>query len=153
LGRAHLANQNWQEAADALARVQADAPEYMQVLPGYARALLETETPEAALAFGERQLLKLQKAGYAAWQIESRLEFAEIMLRFPEPPRERIDRELELARELTDQTGSDLHVPKIHEIRAQLNPESREAELRQALRLYTEMQSAHAGRIERELAR
>ena len=39
----------------------------------------------------------------------------------------------------------------LHEVRARLDPADREHELREALRLYSEMESAQAERIAQEL--
>ena len=59
---------------------------------------------------------------------------------------------LEKASALIDATGALVYRPRIHQVRALLDPAAREPELREALRLYTEMGSAHAQRIEDELA-
>jgi hypothetical protein len=81
------------------------------------------------------------------------MDLAEILVRLPAPPRERIESELERVRELIDATGARVFLPRIHEVRARLDPEARERELRSALGLYEAMQSsAHAARIAQELA-
>jgi hypothetical protein len=114
---------------------------------------MSAESADAAIAVGEEHIAYTERIGGRAFECEARLDLAAVLVRLPNPPRERIEHELERAAELIDRTGAHALRPRIHEVRALLDQAARERELRDALRLYTEMGSAHAERIETELAR
>ena len=153
LGRAHQLNENWAAACDLQQRVLSEGLNSQRMLAFRARALFEADSADAAISIGEELITYNQGLDAPGCQAEARLDLAQVLVRLDEPPRDRIDRELERAAVLIERTGAQTQRPIIHEIRALLNPESREEELREALRLYVEMGSAHAERIERELAR
>jgi len=152
LAHARLANERWADAAELLERVLVEAPAYMHHIPGRSRSLLEVGTPGAALVAAEEQVALSVDVGARVWECEGRLDLAEILARLAAPPRERIEDELARAAELIEATEARILRPRIHEIRAKLDPAAREHELREAQRLYTEMESAHAERIAQELA-
>jgi hypothetical protein len=153
LGLAHLVNEQWADACEVQTRVWNDGITTQKMWSFRARALFEAESADAAIAAGEGHIAYTQHMGGRAFECEARLDLAAVLVRLPSPPRERIEHELERAAELIDQTGAHALRPLIHEVRAILDPSTRERELRDALHLYAEMGSAHAGRIETELAR
>jgi tetratricopeptide (TPR) repeat protein len=152
LGRAHAMNGHWAEAFELQQRVWTEAIPTQKMLSTRARATFEMESADAAIAAGDELIAFNQRIGARGFECEARLDLADVLARLPTPPLDRIEAELQRAAELIEQTGALTFRPRIHEIRAQLDPAVREAELREALRLYTEMESAHAGRIEQELA-
>jgi class 3 adenylate cyclase/tetratricopeptide (TPR) repeat protein len=152
LASARMANEQWAEAAELLDRVLAETPVYFHTFIGRARVLLEVGPPEAALLAAEEHVALCLDLGARLSECEGRVHLAEILMRLHTPPRDRIDDELKRAAALIEATGARILRPRIHEIRAVLNPEARGHELHEAQRLYAEMESAHADRVARELA-
>ena len=106
---------------------------------------------EAAVAEAEGLVGVCTDVGARGWECENRMDLAVALASLPDPPRDRIEQELDRVSEGIEETGYRILRPRIHELRAQLDPNTRERELREALRLYTEMNAAHADRISREL--
>ena len=146
-------NEQFGDACDVQKRVWDTGIASQKMWSFRARALFEAESADAAIAAGEGHIAYTERMGGRAFECEARLDLAAVLVRLPSTPRERIENELERAAELIDRTGAHALRPLIHEVRAILDPSTRERELRDALHLYTEMGSAHAERIETELAR
>jgi hypothetical protein len=147
LGWAQLANEQWSDAADVLRRVWTETTLLQRTFAYCGRAVLEVEGPEAGLASAEEHVAHTEAVGTRLFECTARLDLADVLARFPEPPRERVERELARAGELIDEMEARAFRPRIHEVRALLDPAARERELREAHRLYAEMGSAHADRI------
>jgi hypothetical protein len=152
LGWAHLANEQWADASDKLRRVWTETTELQRSFAYCGRAVLETEGPEAGLAAAEEHTAHNEALGTRLFECMSRLDLADVLARLAEPPLERIEQELAKASELIDEMGARVLRPRIHEVRALLDPAARERELREAQRLYAEMGSGDEERIAQALA-
>jgi hypothetical protein len=139
LGWAQLANEQWSDAAQLLRRVWTETTELQRTFAYCGRAVLESEGPEAGLARAEEQSACTEALGARLFECTARLDLADVLVRLPEPPRDRVERELARASELIDDTGARALRPRIHEVRALLDPDARERELDEAQRLYAEM--------------
>jgi class 3 adenylate cyclase/tetratricopeptide (TPR) repeat protein len=151
LGRAQLLNEHWVDACEMQQRVWQEGITTQRMLSQRARALAEVGALDAAVAAGEELVAYTQGHGSYTFECEARLDLVEALSRLPSPPHERIEQELERATALIELHGAPVNRPRIHELRARLTPAAHERELREALRLYDKMGSAHAERIEREL--
>jgi hypothetical protein len=87
-----------------------------------------------------------------------RLTLARVLLATGDPElHEEVERAVESAEALCEETGMSVHLPSLLEVRAALaerrgNPQEARQRLREAHRLYTEMgATGHAKRLNREL--
>jgi class 3 adenylate cyclase len=147
LGWGHLASEQWSDAARLLQRVWDETTGLQQTFAYCGRAVLESEGPEAGLAAAERHVALTEKIGTHLFEATARLDLADVLVRLPELPRERVEQELARASELIDEMGAPALRPRIHEVRALLDPSQREHELQEAQRLYAEMGFEHKERI------
>jgi class 3 adenylate cyclase len=154
LGLSLAANEQWAEASEVLERLWSwsQTLRSQRGLTMRGRALLEVETPEAAIAAAEEVIAHNQAFGARFMEAEAHLDLAAVLARASVPQLQRIDEEIARAKALIEWTGGRILQPRIHEIRALLDPSARERELREAQRLYIEMGAAHADRIEQKLA-
>jgi class 3 adenylate cyclase/tetratricopeptide (TPR) repeat protein len=139
LGWGQLANEQWADAAKLLRRVWTETTDLQRSFAYCGRAVLETEGPEAGLATAEEHAALTEALGTRIFECTARIDLADVLARLPEPPRERALQELARASDLIDEMGTRALRPRIHEVRALLDPASREQELQQARRLYEEM--------------
>jgi hypothetical protein len=147
LGWGHLASEQWSDAARLLQQVWDETTGLQQTFAYCGRAVLESEGPEAGLAAAERHVALTEKIGTHLFEATARLDLADVLVRLPELPRERVEQELARASELIDEMGAPALRPRIHEVRALLDPSQREHELQEAQRLYAEMGFEHKERI------
>ena len=121
LAYARMANEHWTEAGELFDRVLAESPIYFRAIPGRSRALLEIGSLEAALVAAEEHVASSVDLGARGWECEGRMCLAEVLMRLPSAPRERIEGELKCAAALVEATGARILLPRIHEIRAKLD--------------------------------
>jgi class 3 adenylate cyclase/tetratricopeptide (TPR) repeat protein len=152
LGVARLANEEWAEGAELFTQLLAESPAHMHHTSHLARCMMHVADHDETLAAAEANIALNAQAGCRSMEAEARLDLVELLTRLPSPPRERMADELARATELIDATEARILRPRIHEIRARLDPKWRERELREAQRLYEQMQSLHAERIAQQLS-
>jgi tetratricopeptide (TPR) repeat protein len=147
MGRAHAANADWNEAVAFLQRVRTENPVYMRNFNGLGPALLALGEADAALSASEDLVARYDRFGMELWGSEAGLDLAEVLIARPSPPRERIEQQLEKATRFIERREFRILAPRVHQLRAALDPSAREAELREAHRLCSEMGSADAERL------
>jgi predicted ATPase/class 3 adenylate cyclase len=164
LGIAHLLCAEWREAADSLERSLALARERRTGLQReawscafLAEAYLGLGDREQARAVAETGIRAGRDAGTKLWEARAHLAVARILLQTEAPEPDRADEALRRAEELIAETGGRAYQPFVHEERANLarvvaDDAGRDHHLREAHRLYTEMDATgHAERLAREL--
>jgi adenylate cyclase len=147
LGWAHLANEQWADAADVLRRVWEETTNLQRSFAYCGRAVLEAEGPEAGLEVAEVHTAVTENVCARVFECMARIDLADVLTRLPDAQPERAARELARAAQQIEEMGASALRPRIHEVRALLDPAVRERELREARRLYAEMGSAHEARI------
>jgi hypothetical protein len=127
-------------------------------LTGLARAHFGLAEAERALATAEKAVQACEQAGTQAWEYSALLALARIRhATGGSSGQPEIDAFLRRAALLIQETGARSYEPFLHEVYAQLaglagEDASREQELRDANRLFTEMgASGHAARLANEL--
>ncbi len=109
--------------------------------------MLEAEGPEAGLEVAEVHTAVTENVCARVFECMARIDLADVLTRLPDAQPERAARELARAAQQIEEMGASALRPRIHEVRALLDPAVRERELREAHRLYAEMGSAHEARI------
>jgi tetratricopeptide (TPR) repeat protein len=154
LGFAHLAREEWEEAARTL--------EPLRTLGGIghllAQAYLGCGDHDRARSVAEQAVSQHRASGALTYEIWALRALACVLWTI-DPAREveTIEASLSRAENLVRETGARLHLPSLHEERARLalalqKPSDAERELREVHRLYTEMgATGHAERLAREL--
>jgi tetratricopeptide (TPR) repeat protein len=154
LARAHLAREEWEEAARTLEPLQT----FFSTDALLARAYLGCGDQDRARTLAEQAVARNRASGALSYEIHALRTLAQV-LRTIDPAREfeTIETSLSRAEDLVRETGARLVLPSLHEERAALaralqRPSDADSELREAHRLYTEMGAAgHAERLAREL--
>jgi adenylate cyclase len=157
LGRAHLDNGQLEEARAAL--------EHALAIATAPRAYVLAHLAEACAGLGDTARAREAAAEAVAIADQEGVRHASIWLSLARVLRSadglaaegEIEAALDRVLELVEETGSRVFVPQVHEERAELarlrgDDATRERELREAYRLYTEMgATGHAERLAREL--
>ena len=154
LGLAHLAREEWQDAARTLEPLRTLSWTGERL----AQAYLGCGDRDRARSVAEQAVAQNRASGALRYEIYTLRTLAEV-LRTIDPAREveTIEASLSRAEDLVRETGARLHLPSVHEERARLaralkRPSDANRELREAHRLYTEMDATgHARRLAREL--
>jgi adenylate cyclase len=166
LGIALLANREWSAAEAAEQRALALARERRVgygitawALCFQAEARLGREDPRGALELADAALADARQGGARLFEMDALLTRARALLRLEGPSSAaEVERALAQASGLIDETGARSRAPVVHELSAELarlrgDLTTRERELREARRLFTEMGAAgHAERLAREIA-
>jgi hypothetical protein len=165
-GLAQILNEEWAAAVDDLERslsvmretgIGREGEHF--VLPRLAEAHLGAGNLEAALEAAEQGLAAVERSpdlkGFAT---AAHLVSARVLLAtMGTSARDVVAEKLRTTTELIEETGGAVYLPGAHEVRAELgrvlgDDASRQRELREAHRLYTEMDATgHAERLAREL--
>jgi hypothetical protein len=154
LGYAHLAREEWEEAARGLEPLRA----FSWIGELLAEAYLGCRDRDRARTVAEQTVARNRANGALVFEIGALRTLARV-LRTIDPAREleTIEASLSSAEDLVRETGARRHLPSLHEERAGLaralqRPSDADRELREAHRLYTEMgATGHAERLAREL--
>jgi tetratricopeptide (TPR) repeat protein len=160
LGRAHLDNGQLEEARAALEHSLAISPgsraQHADLLAPLAEACAGLGDHARAHEAAAESVAIADREGMRHGQIQ--VSLARVLRSTDGLAAEReIEAALDRALELIEETGSRVYVPRVHEERAELarlrgDDTTRERELREAHRLYTEMAAAgHAERLALEL--
>jgi tetratricopeptide (TPR) repeat protein len=165
LGRAHLLAGRLDPALEAFERC-AEVVEGLGLretlvgsmhLPYLAEACRRAGTTERALATAQAAVALSHSGGNAVLGARTELLFARISLQMEGPSSQAFVQALANAARLVEETGARAFQPHVHEVRAECaalqgDSDTRQRELREAHRLFTEMgATGHAERLAREL--
>ncbi len=165
LGLAYIVNEEWNQASDVLEATLASArqgriglEQEARLLSDLGEALLGCGKPGQALAAAEEAVDTARRRGTPVLECDAHRVLARVLLHTEGRSSEwRIQAALESALELAERTGARSREPFIRDEYAELagllgDDATRERELREAHRLYTEMgATGHAQRLAAEL--